>query len=438
MKEHILAAFRMTSKTYWERFKTCSRQGSESYSLFTNGLRDIFKYYFESKDVHDFDNLVEDMLFQQFMESLNKAPLVKRFVIERNPSDLKSACEFADLCFEVGQNRQNSNDHSFMGGARGTQSNPVQREQVSRTNLPPAGRGQFRNGYQNQGQNRTQVQGQQSGNFKVMQCYVCGGPHPTRDHRGGPRPQYSALAKDVTHLENEFVVPTWVNGRAVTAVRDTGTNVTLVNSGFVHEKDYTGDQISIRGIFGKGKTVKMARIRLTAPKLGADKAHEIVVGAVPNLRPQVLLGNNLFRGVTVFRDIINVHQTSEQAGGKASDMSLKGAVNEIAHMETESPVWSQKSRSVNDSVSNNCLDLADSARAQFSSSISEANDRDMTVPHGRLDTDRETVAAAGAADDAAWVSMGVQLASSQKTSQNTDIRHQMRNLDDWRRLMKAC
>jgi len=153
-------------------------------------------------------------------------------------------------------------------------------------------------------------------NYSV--CVACGAYHST----GGPcvRPTSGVYAaaqhRQMGHTAGvrcannpQFVLPVWINGHKVQAVRDTGNMThTIVNSRLVHADDYTGGTMACRGLFesqGVCYNVPLASVRIYAPGLGCEREIFIVVG-VWDLGPNVdcLLGNQTFSTYRELKDVV--------------------------------------------------------------------------------------------------------------------------------------
>ena len=112
VKKAVLDTFRLTSRKYLENFRNMRRTGQESYTLFLNKLREMMKYFVESKEIDSLDKLMEQMIIEQFLAGL--PPFERQFVECRQPETALKAAELADLQFEtqfqtVSRGRQNEN-----------------------------------------------------------------------------------------------------------------------------------------------------------------------------------------------------------------------------------------------------------------------------------------------------------------------------------------
>jgi hypothetical protein len=339
VKEHILKAYNLTQKSYWESFKKLSRQGSESYTLFANRLTDTLNYYIESKQIDEFDSLKQDLVFQQFIESLNRVPFVKNFVLERNPSDLEAACAMADLCFEVTKQRgmhQNATPNGVqnfrpgvVGGGRPMAARGANTFGGQARNGPTVNRGQNGNQGNFRGQGQPQGQNFENGRPRVS-CYWCGSRgHKTVDHRSQNQVGWLGGKLDP---QRRYVVPAYVNRKNVCALRDTGANITCVNADFVHPKDVTLETENLCGAFGNVQEFKIAWVEFRAPVLGLDRGRKIKVAVIRGLQPDMLIGNQLFTEHEDLADIIQPRVETTDVNRERCDAKMETGQRAISEL----------------------------------------------------------------------------------------------------------
>jgi hypothetical protein len=405
VKEHILKAYNLTQKSYWESFKRLTRQGTESYTLFANRLTDIFNYYVESKQIGDLESLKRDVVFQQFLESLNRVPSVKHFVLERNPVDLETACELADLCFEVSRHRDlrpntmvNTNQNFRPGlsggrppmGSRGPNTFGGNWRAGGPANRGPNGnpsqsQGQFQGQGQNQG--RGQQLSQNLGRPR-FNCYWCGSKnHKTVDHRN---PQQVARVESRPDKRDEYVVPTYVNGRYVRALRDTGASVSCVNAALVSPVDRASETISLRGIIGERRECELAWVKFLSPALGVNQEIKIRVAVIADLIPDMLIGNELFAQHAELIDIIQPRSGIKDADKGLSYPQTNASETAISDL-ADSEDWTQGAGQRADRLETRSrvqgsLDTAGGPRVQWSKRIAGKTE----TPSGQSNTDKNT------------------------------------------------
>ena len=99
LKDKLLKSSRLNAKHYLSLFNSMHRSGKENYNSFLNRLRDVQRFYLDSKEIRDFEGLCEDILLERFKDSLEEKCRV--FVESRTPRTPQAAAEFADLYFEI-------------------------------------------------------------------------------------------------------------------------------------------------------------------------------------------------------------------------------------------------------------------------------------------------------------------------------------------------
>ena len=322
IKERVLEAFKCSPQLYYERFQTAVRSGQESYAQFSNRLNELLKGYLEAKRINDFDVLVNDLVYTRFMSSLNRVPEVFKFVLERHPGNLRDACNYADLFYDVkmktaNNNVANTSDRGQSSQARGSgnirgysnQSNSFNgRDQMHRfggSNSFSENSGGGRGFTPNYGQNQGPRLG--SGVSRLPSCHSCGSfSHTTSQHKGpaAQGPSHTNLIESKEQCDaNEYIVPTVINGYEVSAVRDSGSDCCVVDESLVNVADYTGRTITLFPAFGPSIVANIANVKLFCPPLGANETIIVPMAVVKNLK-RVLLGNDIFKNFKQFTDVI--------------------------------------------------------------------------------------------------------------------------------------
>jgi len=307
--------------------------------MFRARLNDYLSYYIDARGITTFGGLYDDVLMQQLLYNLT--PEVKAFVVAKQPKTAEEASNFADLQSQV---------------TRGAAVNPSQVPSLGstqiqkRTNIPPSSQAQ-----QMPGNRASGVNGAPN---RRLACFTCGSlEHKTiacpLENRtiSSVRPNYSVcVAWGAYHstggpcvwptsgvyaaaqhrqmgytagvrgaINPQFVLPVWINGHKVQAVRDTGNMThTFVSSRLVREEDYTGETIGCRGIFesqGVCYNVPLASVSIYAPGLGCEREIFIVVG-VWDLGPNIdcLLGNQTFSTYRELKDVVKSLVPSTNSG----------------------------------------------------------------------------------------------------------------------------
>ena len=102
-----MKGFRLSPKTYLQKFQTIKRYGDDSYSQFLHKLKQVQNYYLESMQITEFQSLCEDMLLEQFRCVLPGE--VGIFVDLRNVSSATEMAKLADLFYESNTRREYKN-----------------------------------------------------------------------------------------------------------------------------------------------------------------------------------------------------------------------------------------------------------------------------------------------------------------------------------------
>ena len=341
LKFELLKSVRLNAKFYLDKFKIMHRSGSETYTQFLNRLSDVQRYYLEAKKIDEFQQLRSDMLLERFKESL---PVDARFFVDsRQPVTPSQAAEFADLHFDCRlPERQSGTKFGQRGEGVGVHKpthapNPTD-ESPRPDGVPPskAERGKFlgnggkpssagfvrRNNFVNFVKNDD---GRGSKTSRIGACFRCG----SLSHKIGQCNLFETGSAQ-THLvkpketvisglnyQKQFVIPTYVNGVLLEALRDSGSPVTLVRAGALlpDELICTGNTIALRGVFGSARSFPTARVKIHSPKFGLGAPEvEIVVAVVQDLEPDILLGNDIFELNAQLRDPINCTQATPGCG----------------------------------------------------------------------------------------------------------------------------
>ena len=102
-----------------QKLRTIKRFGEDSYSLFLHKLKDVQKYYLESKQITEFQSLCDDMLLEQFRSVLPSE--VGVFVDQRDVSSATEMAKLADLFYESNRDENTKIDARRHFYSRGNQ-----------------------------------------------------------------------------------------------------------------------------------------------------------------------------------------------------------------------------------------------------------------------------------------------------------------------------
>jgi hypothetical protein len=285
--------------------------------MFLNRLAEYQSFYLQSRSIEDFDKLKDDMLLNYFMHSLKDN--VVEFVKSRQPQTANEAAASADLCYSVkgksqaqGHVRYETNSKNHWVKQQG--SRPAKPQE------PKTGDEAVAASAVSVAKNAPKVE-----QHKMKGCWSCGSlSHKRADcptsaqpntRKGKRSDQTQSTAFVASHsrqnADSRFVVPCYVMGRreSFTAYRDSGASVSLASAHLVDESAYTGNQISVRGIFGPEVKIPTAVIRIKSPKFRFSDYVSLEVGVVDSklsFDVHLLLGNNLFDGSSRVLDVIRI------------------------------------------------------------------------------------------------------------------------------------
>ena len=109
------------------------------------------------------------------------------------------------------------------------------------------------------------------------------------------------------------MVPTYVDGILVSALRDSGSPLTLLDSNIIPQDELkmTGNFLKIQGVTGCPTQVPTALVEIHSPLFGlGSPSVEIEVGVVNNLKNELLLGCDIFEKYKYLKDPIFNNITS--------------------------------------------------------------------------------------------------------------------------------
>jgi len=374
VKATILAHYRLDAQCYLRKFRSYRRSGGESYKLCLNRLRDLQSDYFSAKQINTFAELADAMVFEQLLNSLPDP--VREFVWARKPTTAEECASAADLCFDVskindsipkysmwGKNttkgngatfastppqqfsaREGENKPKFNSFQRAQKIGPVRQNNSGvnpSQNTTPGGRYQASSRYQ-QADNFTKKNpacwscgqtGHRSAacpqKFLSQGCPMCGNYHDPAakcQRNGGV---FSMQQNAVSELyDTRYVIPTFVNGVEITALRDTGNNFTvLVDPSLVAEGQILKDRkVALKGAFDECyRELPVALIQLKSPHFGVDSTVS-VMAAVTAMPDGILcnIGNRLFYDHPDLSDVIRVNDPvpRQTTDGMTTDLMI--------------------------------------------------------------------------------------------------------------------
>jgi hypothetical protein len=313
----LVNAFKCGSDVYLRKLQTSRRTGSESYTMFLNRLVEYQSFYLQSRNIVDFDALKDDVLMNCFMSSLNDD--VVEFVRGRQPSTAGEAAAAADLCYSVKSKSKVQGHLAHQASGK----NQCVRLQGSNSAKPQQSK--VANGDTASSSSPVAKRVNRGEQEKPKACWSCGSLSHKRAEcptsaqatsktgkRNAKAENSAFLASNSRHKADErFVVPCHVMGREASfmAYRDSGASVSLAYKDIVDQSAYTGETITVRGLFGPEVKVPMAVVHIKSPKFHLDDYLALRVGVVSTKLPfdvDLLIGNDLsFDSCNLF-DVIRV------------------------------------------------------------------------------------------------------------------------------------
>ena len=301
----LINAFKCSSDVYLRKLQTSIRTGNESYTMFLNRLAEYHVFYLQSRKIVDFDSLKDDVLMNFFMMSLREN--VVEFVKSRQPKNAREAAAAADLYYSVKSRplAQERAAHLFRGQNQCVKlqraGKPAETFGAAADEVPTAA-------------SIPAAKNPSKGDSKLKACWSCGSlahrradcpafvkPSSTNGKRNA-KAETSAFVASHSHrnADERFIFPCYVKGREgmpFKAYRDSGASVSLFSKSIVDDRAYTGETISVRGIFGPEVQIPMAIVRIKSPKFSFDGYVELKAGVVDTELPfhvDALIGNDLF------------------------------------------------------------------------------------------------------------------------------------------------
>jgi len=99
IKSAILDNYDLGATTYLKSFRTMRRTGTNNYVTHLHNMRETLERYVNAAGITDFQTLFDDMLKQQFMQSLPSE--VKAYVMHKQCKTAQQSAEAADLSFQI-------------------------------------------------------------------------------------------------------------------------------------------------------------------------------------------------------------------------------------------------------------------------------------------------------------------------------------------------
>jgi hypothetical protein len=326
LKQEILHNLRLTPKSYLAKFRQTHRSGEETYSQFLQRLADIHNFYLETKDIVDFQTLKDDMLFEQISTTL--WPDVREFVEQLGAKTASDVAHWGDVYWESRQNKTRQTDAKLVsrlnaqaatGPVKAHELNP--KPNANRQNVyKPKMNSKFVNDKTNKG----------------VKCFVCLGPHFARDCKikqstkskevGWTSDRLGGLPETEPRQESNlanytYVVPVFVNGQELKALRDTGAQITCVSSKVAENQNVEPDgHMWIKNVENDNK-IPTWIVELSSPHFRCNDIGSVKVGVAKNLAMDILLGNDIFKNFPKLIDPVGWRQIDREIGGTEKEQN---------------------------------------------------------------------------------------------------------------------
>ncbi|GFT20331.1 retrovirus-related Pol polyprotein from transposon 297 [Trichonephila clavipes] len=168
VKSLILREFQPTAQECLLNFRKAKRQADETHVQFATRLSAMFKYYLKIRNVVDFKSLVDLMISDEFLDTLEPetASHVKIMQADQwmTPDELGKACDI----FFISKNRSLHDSRKPPNTFKSKNEDACSK---NRANM----------GYTNQFQRQFPKHNQSVRSDKTVSCYICGGPHFARN-----------------------------------------------------------------------------------------------------------------------------------------------------------------------------------------------------------------------------------------------------------------
>ncbi|GFV94824.1 transposon Tf2-6 polyprotein [Trichonephila clavipes] len=240
VKSLILREFQPTAQECLLNFRKAKRQADETHVQFATRLSAMFKYYLKIRNVVDFKSLVDLMISDKFLDTLEPetASYIKTMQADQwmAPDELGKACDI----FFISKNRslRDSRDPNT----------------VKSKNDDVYSKNRANMGYTNQFQRQFPKHNQSVRADKTVSCYICGGPHFARNctkKTMNSEKRHKDTGHAVNQIEtsisnqNNFLfkelqyVDVIVDDTPLRATLDSGANSVIINSNGIRDKVQT-------------------------------------------------------------------------------------------------------------------------------------------------------------------------------------------------------
>ncbi|GFY02721.1 retrovirus-related Pol polyprotein from transposon 297 [Trichonephila clavipes] len=252
VKSLILREFQPTAQECLLNFRKAKRQADETHVQFATRLSAMFKYYLKIRNVVDFKSLVDLMISDKFLDTLEPETASHIKIMQADqwmtPDELGKACDI----FFISKNRSlhdSRNPNTFKSKNDDVYSK-------NRANM----------GDTNQFQRKFPKHNQSIRADKTVSCYICGGPHFARN-----------CTKKTMNSEKRNTL-------------DSGANSVIINSKYVSEGKRIHSQIVLTSCFGEKRSANVSEFTISLK--GGEKKK--ILAAVCRIEAAILLPSKVF------------------------------------------------------------------------------------------------------------------------------------------------
>ena len=137
-------------------------------------------------------------------------------------------------------------------------------------------------------------------------CYTCNEVgHTSKFHRTNKQRVKATQSKKVVNVngpmdeienyeQTHFIIPCYLFDREVCAIRDSGSQMTLVAPEFIDQGTAIRQPVTVQCVFGTIKPVYLTEIKIRSPRFGTDEVITVKAGVVDGLSPPLVLGHDIF------------------------------------------------------------------------------------------------------------------------------------------------
>ena len=100
VKSRISEKCQQNAETFLNKFRTLSRTGNQTYVEFLTELEDVYAYYLKAKKIETYDQLLEDNVMNQMLESI-RIPQIRAFCESKQPKCASEVAQYCDLASKI-------------------------------------------------------------------------------------------------------------------------------------------------------------------------------------------------------------------------------------------------------------------------------------------------------------------------------------------------